>query len=127
MCGIGAREKYRACPRVSLTTFTTFGSPWSADHGSRNTPSTCHRRIGNQRFDDLLDHLRLDERFVALDVHHDVARQVGSHFRDAIGAGAVRGACHSRDPAKAVTAAATRSSSVATTTASTPRAAAARR
>jgi hypothetical protein len=58
------------------------------------------RRIGNEWSDDLLDHLGFDERFVALDVQHDVARQVGGNFRDAIGAGAVRCARHPRDSAK---------------------------
>ena len=38
----------------------------------------------------LLDHLRLDERLVALDVDDDLAGESRGHFRDAIGAGAMR-------------------------------------
>ena len=74
-----------------------------------------------------LDHLRLDERLVTLDVQHDLAGEIRGHFRDAIGARPMRRRVIIAMPPKPCTAAAIRSSSVATTTASTPRAEAARR
>jgi len=55
-----------------------------------------HRRIGNERSNDLLDHLGLDERLVALDVDDDLGvRNLRCDFGDTISAARVM--CSSHD------------------------------
>jgi hypothetical protein len=58
-------------------------------------------RIRDERGNDLLDHLRLDERLVTLDIQHDLAGETRCHFRDAIGARPMPCARHHRDAAEA--------------------------
>ena len=58
------------------------------------------RRIRGKRGQRLLDHRRLDERFVPLDVDQHVTVERGGHFSHAIGAGPVRGTGHPRDAAE---------------------------
>ena len=60
------------------------------------------RRVRGERPHHLVDHLRLDERHVALDVHDDVAGQIRGDFGDPIGAGAVRPVGHPHDAAEAL-------------------------
>jgi hypothetical protein len=57
------------------------------------------RRIGEGR-EGLLDHRGLDERFVPLNVDHEVAIEPACHFGDAIGPAHVRRVRHARMPAK---------------------------
>ena len=54
------------------------------------------RAVGAQRRDGLVDHLRLDQRFVALHVDDRSAAQIGGDFGEAIGAALVRRRRHAR-------------------------------
>jgi hypothetical protein len=57
------------------------------------------RRIVREWAHHVLDRGRIDERLVALHVHHDVARQLARHLGDAIGARAMPGGRHPDVPA----------------------------
>ena len=87
--GIVRREKYSARPAGLTTTFTTFGLPYSA--GFFEGRGGGGHFLLRQRAGDGVDHRRVDQRLIALNVHDRVARAARGRFRDAIrAAGMVR-------------------------------------
>ena len=122
--GIGAREKYSANPRRSVTTLTTFGFVEVARRSSRRRHERAHRdrRVGGERRHRLRDHLGGEQRFVALHVDDEVARERRGDLGQAVAAARWSArVMHGGAAERLDRVARSRSSSVATTTASTRR------
>ena len=80
--GIVRREKYKARPAALTTTFTTFGLSYSVgvpDAGGGGGHFGIGQGAGHG-----IDHRRINQRFVTLNIHHGIAGKTGGHFRDAI-------------------------------------------
>ena len=88
--GIVRREKYNARPAALTTTFTTFGNAVFRRVGQGRGGGGHFRALQTARH--RVHHGGVEQRFVALDVDHRVARAIPRHFGDAVrAAGMVRG------------------------------------
>ena len=116
---MGARENSVAVPLTSVTTLTTLGLKNSRGVG-QPVRGGGDRAIGaaGQQAGHGVDHLRRDQRLVALDVDHDLRRtqpEQGGGLGQAVGAGRVRGGGEQRFDAERLAGGDDLSLSVATT------------
>ena len=119
--GIVRREKYSARPAALTTTFTTLGLSYSA--GSWIAVAAVDISVALQRPRHRVDHRRIDQRFVPLDIHHRVARAPARHLRDPVRPARVRLAAVISTRQNRPATSAIRASSVATMTSDNSRAA----
>jgi hypothetical protein len=66
----------------------------------RFTVAICSTGFARERLDDLTNHLRVDQRLVALHVHDDAALQIDRDFGDPIESTLMHRARHPRDSTK---------------------------
>ena len=99
--GTGAREKYSAWP---LQIHDNLDHIRVAALGSVRNPAAesghLNGGVAVQRLNDLGDHPRVDQGLVALDVHHDIAIQVGGDFGNPVEPGTVSRMRHTREAAE---------------------------